>query len=332
MVADKASGKRDIAGGSMLVEAYAPMWLDLRKPHVAPKTWHGYKYYLEYACGEGGIGRLRLDKVDTLTAQRMVNRLAADGFKNTGNLKAVLSQAFKYAHEQLGYIIRNPFAGVEVPPIEHKEGMALDKTQRAALLAQADIDDTKPVQRRDGAPPPLAPFWHLCSILAFRRGEALALKWQAVNFDKATITISQSRGRLAGVGHIEGKTKGKRVRVVPATPDILDRLKRMRTQQQASSLRHGWKWSDAGYVFCDPRNGDVLTVDHLANRWKRLKKAAGLPSGMRIHDTRHTALSILELDGAPQSVRMALAGHRTEIMAEHYSSHATTEDIRSYIA
>jgi integrase len=326
LVADRNDG-RNIGGGFQLVQDYLPVWLELHKPHVAPKTYAGYVYYCELACGQGGLGRKRMDAVDAVAAQRMINQFAADDFKNTAQIKGVLFQAFEYAFDPLGYIKRNPFAKVKVPEIEHRAAIAITKAQRAHLLEAADRDDAKPLQYRTEPPPPMAILWHLYSRLAFRRGEGLMLKWSNVDFDAATITIAGTRGRL-GAAHIEGRTKGKRNRTVPAPQDIIDRLRAHKAAQMRSALANGWQWRTTGYVFVYPETGEPLSVDAVSVRWKRLRKAAGLPAGMVIHDLRHTSLYLLALDGVPENVRMALAGHKTEDMAKHYADHATVEDVR----
>jgi integrase len=326
LVADEKDG-RNIGGGFQLVQDYLPMWLELHKPHVAAKTFAGYVYYCELACGQGGLGRKRMDAVDTVTAQRMINQFAADDFKNTAQIKSVLFQAFEYAFDPLGYIKKNPFAKVRVPEIEHRTAIAITKTQRAHLLAMADLDDAKPLQYRKDAPPPMALLWHLYSRLAFRRGEGLMLKWSNIDFKQATITIAGTRGRL-GATHIEGRTKGKRNRTVPAPQDVLDRLRALKAAQMRAALANGWQWRTTGYVFVYPETGEPLSVDAVSVRWKRLRKAAGLPAAMTIHDQRHTALTVLELDGTPSSILMALAGHRTPQMTEHYTDHASLDDVR----
>ncbi len=330
LVKERDEGTRDIAGGAMLVEDYLPMWLGLREGHVSPKTMEAYTYYCEYACGEGGLGRYKMDAVSALIGQRMVNQLAKDGFQNTAQLKSVLFQAFAYAFDPLEYIRKNPFAKVKVPPMERKEGIALTKIERARMLAMAELDDAA-VLRRPGeqasAPAPLLPFWHLTSRLAFRRGEASSLKWEHVDFENATITIATTRGRL-GNTHIEGKTKNKKIRTAPMPLDVVELMRGFKAVQMRAALAHGWRWSDKGYVFVDDRTGLPLAVDHLRYRWGRIKAAMGLPKEMTVHDLRHTSLAILAIDGVPEAVRMELAGHATSSMAGHYANHASVEDVR----
>jgi integrase len=330
LVKDRDDKTRDIAGGSMLVQDYLPMWLSLREGHVSPKTMEAYTYYCEYACGEGGLGRLKMDAVTALMCQQMVNRLAKDGFQNTAQLKSVLYQAFEYAFDVLEYTRKNVFAKVKVPPIDRKEGIALTKIERARMLSAAELDDDVPLRRpgeKASAPAPLYPFWHLTSRLAFRRGEASSLKWEHVDFENAIVTIATTRGRL-GKTHIEGKTKNKKIRVAPMPLDVVELMRAFKAAQMRAALAHGWRWSEKGYVFVDDRTGLPLSVDHLRYRWGRIKTAAGLPKAMTVHDLRHTSLTILALDGIPQNVRMALAGHKTEEMSDHYANHASIEDVR----
>lgn len=330
LVIDRDTHKRDLAGGSMLVQDYLPMWLELRRGHVSPKTMQAYQYYCEYACGEGGLGRLRMDEVSAIIGQRMVNRLAADGFQNTAQLKGTLYQAFRYACNVLEYVRKNVFVDVSVPPIERKEGIALTKTERDRMLVAAVQDDAAPLRRkgeRASAPPPLLPLWHLTSRLAFRLGETDALRWDHIDLDAATVTIAATRGRL-GARHIEGKTKTKKPRTVPLPDDIADLLRAHRATQMRAALSHGWRWSEAGYVFADDRTGAPIAVDHIRYRWGRIKRAAKLPGDMTVHHLRVTALTILALDGTPASVRKALSGHSTARMDEHYTSHAALEDVR----
>lgn len=324
---ERRKGTRNLAGGSMLTEDYLPMWLELRKGHVSPRTWASYKYYCEIACGPGGIGQMKIDTITALIAQRMINKLA-EKFKDTAQVKAVMYQAFEYAFDPLEYIKKNPFAKVSVPYIDHKETVALTKQERARVFLEATSDDLRPLSRQTELPPPLCPIWHLYSRLAFRKGEGLSLRWNNIDLDTATITIATTRGRL-GSAHIEGKTKGKKVRAAPIPADLVDLLKAFKAAQMRAALANGWRWDEKGYVFVDQHTGEPLKVDQIRHRWGRIKKAANVET--TIHGLRHTALTILALDGVPQNVRMALADHKTEEMAELYAGHATIEDIRKAV-
>jgi integrase len=52
--------------------------------------------------------------------------------------------------------------------------------------------------------------------------------------------------------------------------------------------------------------------------WRRLTKAAGL-DGLRFHDLRHHCITRLAEAGVPEQTLMAIAGHVSREMLEHYS-------------
>jgi integrase len=52
--------------------------------------------------------------------------------------------------------------------------------------------------------------------------------------------------------------------------------------------------------------------------WRKLTKAAGL-KGLRFHDLRHHSITRLAEAGVPEQTLMAIAGHVSRKMLEHYS-------------
>ncbi|MGH9412241.1 MAG: tyrosine-type recombinase/integrase [Terriglobales bacterium] len=63
--------------------------------------------------------------------------------------------------------------------------------------------------------------------------------------------------------------------------------------------------------------------------WRKLTAAAGLP-GLRFHDLRHHAISKLAEAGTPDQTLMAIAGHVSRAMLEHYS-HIRTQAKRAAV-
>jgi integrase len=64
--------------------------------------------------------------------------------------------------------------------------------------------------------------------------------------------------------------------------------------------------------------------------WRTLTKASGL-KGLRFHDLRHHAITKLAEAGVPEQTLMAIAGHVTREMLEHYS-HIRMQAKRSAVA
>lgn len=239
-------------------------------------------------------------------------------------MKMVLKQAFEYAFDN-DYIHRNPFKKSTAPRTKHRRAKALTEKQRALLLDLARTEEGMP----------LAPLWHLTSRLAFRRGEALGLRWADINFDAATITIAQQRTTVGTKTVTKAGPKGdkeeSKVRTVPVYADIMEMLAAFRIAQTERAANDP-DWVVTGLVFVG-EHGRAPAAVTVNRRLARLVERANnpivsLPTDLHPHDLRHTALTILALAGVPASVRKALSGHSTARMDELYTSHAALEDVR----
>jgi integrase len=141
-----------------------------------------------------------------------------------------------------------------------------------------------------------------------RQGEALGLKWDDIDLDKATIRIR--RGRLRpqyehGCGGTCGRKPGhcpQRRNTRPTTgqvksragrrtiglpPPLVARLRKHRADQEAERVAARQLWSEEGWVFAT-RTGGPINPNTDYHEWKDLLKAAGLREA-RLDDARHTA-------------------------------------------
>ena len=73
----------------------------------------------------------------------------------------------------------------------------------------------------------------------------------------------------------------------------------------------------AGMVSCG-RVDVAKPQKSIRTAWRTLTTAAGL-KGFRFHDLRHQAITELAESGAADATMMALAGHVSKQMLEHYS-------------
>ena len=163
---DNSDAPRNVAAGSQRIDQFLPTWLLIKRPHVKPKTFASYQYYCELAMGE--IGAYRIDSVRRKDAELMLVFFAERNFKNVKEMRMVLNQAFQYAEDE-DYITSNPFKKAKAPAMEHRQAIALTRSQRAYLLRCAVEEDDAAI--------PLYPIWHLYSRLGLRKGEGLGLMW-----------------------------------------------------------------------------------------------------------------------------------------------------------
>jgi len=109
-----------------------------------------------------------------------------------------------------------------------------------------------------------SPYHALFSFLmatGCRRGEALGLRWQDLNFETGVVSIVQTMQRVKGKGCIiqPPKTKAGR-RAIPLDTETVGILRTHRAKQMAHRLRCGDAYEDHDLVFPGPL-GEPLGPD-----------------------------------------------------------------------
>ena len=205
----------------------------------------------------------------------------------------VLKSAYAYAVET-GLLGRNPIAGVRRPSVEQRPPTTWDETSARAFI-EATREDR------------LAALWTLALTRGMRRGELAGLRWSAVDLDAGTLRVT--RTIVLVDGHPQEstpKTKSGR-RSIPLDEHLTALLTAHRKAQSAERLRAGLGRDQDGYVFTDEL-GEALSPDWISDRFGDLVKAAGLPR-IRLHDTRHTAASLMLAAGVQPKVVQEMLGH-----------------------
>jgi len=123
-----------------------------------------------------------------------------------------------------------------------------------------------------------------------RRGEALGLRWNDVDFDERVVRI---RLQLTSVGHvvaIKPRTKSDKPRVVELDGVTIAMLKTWRAQQSHERLLMGPGYDDGGLVFChaDGRRYDPEKFSRASDRILGKRAFAIELPRIRLHDLRHT--------------------------------------------
>jgi integrase len=129
------------------------------------------------------------------------------------------------------------------------------------------------------------------------------VRWQDVDLEKQNTVIRRSK---TGAGE----------RHLPLNRDAVIAFSRL--WQRAELIG---STAPEHYVFpaCEGSNFDPLKPQRTwRTAWRKLTAAAGL-KGFRFHDLRHQAITELAEKATPDATLMAMAGHLSRKMLEHYS-------------
>jgi integrase len=215
-------------------------------------------------------------------------------------------------------LAKNPAAQLKQPALERTEARHLSTDELAALLSALQGKRCERVVR-------------FIAGTGMRKGEALALRWSDVDFDKGIVRVSGTLTRLSGQLVVSEPKTAKSRRALPLTPALVALLKSQRTAQAADKLRAGSLWVDSGMVFTS-ETGAPLDPRNVLREVANAAVKAGLPSGVNVHSLRHTAATTLLESGIHLKAVSDFLGHAdTRITGDIYG-HTSASVMESAMA
>lgn len=170
--------------------------------------------------------------------------------------------------------------------------------------------------------------WRM-TVYGERRGEILGLRWPDIDLDAKTVRIGRARV-LVDYEVIEKAPKSERgYRTLPLDDKLVAALRSLHKHQATEKLAAGPAYEDSGYVVAD-KLGQPVHPEWLSDEFHRVRERAGLPR-IRLHDSRHTANSLMAAAGVPAHIRAAWCGH-TQAVNEGTYTHARPEDMAAALA
>jgi integrase len=223
-----------------------------------------------------------------------------------GRLTAALEMAV--AEDKLA---RNPARHVKPPQHTPRKQETWAAAEVHEFLAVADADR-------------LAACWRL-SLYGLRRGEVLGLRWRDIDVKAATITIAQARVLAGYEVRVERPKSANGVRTLPLDDALVAALKALKARQAAERLAAGEAYERSGYVAADEL-GRPVHPEWYTGEFHRVTARAGVRR-IRLHESRHTACSLMEKAGVPVSIISAWAGHYSGAFTMATYVHASAEDL-----
>jgi integrase len=300
-------------GPRQTVSQWLGQWLeDVIRPNRAAGTYRTYRDKVRlHILPE--LGKLPLTALTADHLQRLYARKQREGLAGATveMIHIILFGSLKMARRR-GYVGRNVAEDVDPPQRRPMDGIerALSEEQIGVLVRAMKGHRFEP-------------FWTLLLHTGMRFGEAAALRWDDVDFERRALRVQRGVSRVNGRDGFRftpPKTAKSR-RAVPLNAAAVAALRTQRLAANQARLTAGPKWHDLNLVF--PNGvGKPLREDHVLQAFHRLCASAGLPR-KRLHDLRHSAASHAYANGADLRDIQDLLGHsKLEITSAIYTASA----------
>ncbi|MGO4065558.1 site-specific integrase [Staphylococcus pseudintermedius] len=157
------------------------------------------------------------------------------------------------------------------------------------------------------------PLYHaIFRTLAFtgmRRGELLALQWQDIDFNKATLSINKTWSKVENGYIIQPPKTKKSIREISIDSTTLDILKGWKRYQQEESFKYGHNtMNKSQYVFTNVSNNKPLNIKFIFDTLKLLCERHDFKR-IKVHGFRHTHCSLLFEAGLSVQEVQSRLGH-----------------------
>ncbi len=154
----------------------------------------------------------------------------------------------------------------------------------------------------------------VAAFYGFRRGEVLGLKWDAIDFERGTISIKRTvtsisvNGKYTEIEQQSAKTKSS-LRTLPLVGSFRDYFMQVREAQELNKKICGncYNYEYEGFVFVDEM-GERMRAGYLTSYFPKFLEQHGLRR-MRFHDLRHSCASLLLANGVPLKHIQEWLGH-----------------------
>jgi integrase len=310
-----AAARRDLDKGLPIrrderqtVATFLASWLENRRGQIEASTWERYEEYVRLhlvpTLGKTALTKLTAQQVQALYAAKRTGGLSATTVRHLhATLHAALEQALR-----LGLVQRNVTELVDKPRIVRREMKTWIPEQARMFLATT-------------AGTRLHALYLLALATGMRQGELLALRWRDVDLEHGALSVTASLQRpKSGLKlNPRPKTRSSRRRISLA-PELVAILRGHRAVQLAERLSQGELWVDQDLVFCNSIGGPYRSTNLEHHNFKPLVKRAGVPE-IRFHDLRHTAATILLLEGVNPKVVSEMLGHASVAITLDLYSH-----------
>ena len=264
----------------MLFADYLLEWLEIAKGRLAVATYSSYAAMIKKPVGPYFRQRnLTLRELEARHLQMFYSEMLRKVKPNTViHYHAIIHSALKYA-VKTDMLVQNVADKVDRPKKNNFQPVFLSAEEMQKIFEA--LRGTKlelPVL--------------VAAFYGFRRGEVLGLKWDAIDFERGTISVIRTvttitvDGKQTEIEQQSAKTKSS-LRTLPLIGSFREYFLQVKEAQELNKQVCGncYNYEYDGFVFVDEL-GERMRANYLTSAFPKFLESHGLRR-MRFHDLRH---------------------------------------------
>jgi integrase len=279
-------------------------WLPAKTATLAPSTHASYSRNVRCHIVPGiGSAPLQGLSADVLT-RFYAERLRSGGRSGKGLSARTVRYLHAIVHKALadalawGLVVRNVADAAEPP--SHRAAKAVPPKTWSAGELRTFLESVSEDR--------LYALWLLHATTGLRRGEALGLRWPALDLDVGQLSIREARVTAGYDVHGSAPKSERGRRAVALDPATVAALRAHRKRQLTERLAWGPAYQDSDeFVFCR-EDGSPLHPDDVSKRFSAAVAAIDVPR-ITLHGLRHTWASLALQAGVSPKVVSERLGH-----------------------
>jgi len=286
----------------MLFTDYLLEWLEIAKGRLAVATYSSYAAMIKRPVGPYFRQRnLTLRELEARHLQMFYSEMLRKVKPNTViHYHAIIHSALKYA-VKTDMLVQNVADKVDRPK---------KNSFQPVFLSAEEMQKMFEALRGTKLELPVL----VAAFYGFRRGEVLGLKWDAIDFERGTISVIRTvttitvEGKQMEIEQQSAKTKSS-LRTLPLIGSFREYFMQVKEAQELNKQVCGncYNYEYDGFVFVDEL-GERMRVEYLTNAFPKFLESHGLRR-MRFHDLRHSCASLLLANGVPLKHIQEWLGH-----------------------
>lgn len=312
-----------------LAEPGANKWLVFAVPAVDFNELVGDGTYNALAEKAGVYGRLigRLCNNQPISLQNAEiiekNLSRKDLFRYINDDKPMSTSTIRDYHGVISSILSQAYKEMIVSfnAAERATLPKMQKVRESKTLQPEEIQDV--IKALDREPISFKTMIMFLMCTGCRRGEAIALTWDKIDWNKREVLLDRSTGYTPTDGIITGTTKTGKARIVALPPALMEQLRTYRQWQMKERTALYDAWEPTNLVFTR-WNGKILNPNTVNLELKEFCKRHDLPH-INPHLFRHSAASILISNGVDVLSVSQMLGHSNISTTLNTYSHALEE-------